>query len=236
MIKASIYILTLLLLCDCSNQKGIKIKIVLPIDFQKTDSIKKQLNTLDSIQLLYCDTTGFKVFVDYNLKSIFHKLQKVSFSYPIYDSTFYHDSYSGQIKKRSSHKRIPIPNSIKSIWIPLYRLKSDFYIYRDCDFQTRFEINDSTFCSYGMMPIEPIIIDSLTFSDNTFEIISNNNEIVSLKLLDKNKSIYRIKKNEDCYYVTTLDMINEFPILVVICGGGISPIDGIVEIDKIDCK
>jgi len=232
------YILGVLIIIatfSCTTKNN---KFIVPSESDRLlDSIKKRFDIKDSIKLIYNDTSSFTVFIDYNKKSEYHTEQKERFKDWYYDSTSYYSQVNEQKEARQSINRITIPDSLIGRLIPVYSIESNFYAYYDCDYQHVFEINDSTFNWYSMDPVVPYVIDSLLFFENGFELKSVSNNSMKFTKINNKPLIYKLKFDDWCIYVTSIENINEFPILVVFCSSqGLSPLYNEVKFDEIDCN
>ena len=201
------------------------------------DSLKMKFAIKDSIKLLYNDTSSFTIFIDYNKNSEYHKEQKRRYDHWYFDSTYYYDQILEQKKKIQTENKPYIPDSLRNRLIPIYSIDSEFYVYYDCDFQPIFEINDSTFNWYDMEPVKPYLFDSLIYTNNGFEFKNVLNQRIYFEVISNTSKIYKLNIDERCYYVTPIENINKFPILVVFCSKeGLSPIIDEVKFDEIKCK
>ena len=239
--KHLLLILLTFLLINCSTKNNSQKTILDSREKYILDSLKKVLNTSDSIRILFNNDKDTvirtTVLIDYNLKSEYHKSLEKELSYINYDSSYYYQLYNKQLENgvKKSIQNFSIPESYRTIWIPVYSMKNSFYVLSQGDYQVRYEINDSTFITGGQTGAEPYIIESFKASNNGFEIYSESIGSITFTEIDKEKSVFKLKKGNECVYLVPLKRLYDFPIIYV-RSWGTDSYESYIELDNIECK
>jgi hypothetical protein len=211
---------------------------ILDIDNKIADSIKKELQFRDSIYIIgkeYYNNTHSYEFIVFNKNSAFHEILNKRFSNISYDTVFFNQYYKNQRDTCKTIESISIPRKLISKWIPVYKYYGQFYVYNDCEFQTIYELTDSTFIIYYMDGALPQLIKSVNNNSQTLRLMTSNNKTLEIELINPKRFLFKIcyGGQQTCNYFTPINNINEFYIIEHHCHDESS---NLVEFEKIELK
>jgi len=202
------------------------------------DSIKKELKIEDSIYIIgkeYYDDTHSYEFIVFNKKSVFHEILYKRFNNRQFDTVFFNNYYKSQHDTMASIEKFSLSRKMITKWVPVYKYFDEYYVYNDCEFQTIFELTDSTFNTYYMDGPLPNPIKSVINTNSSQTIILANNVKIRFELIDKKRLLYMIchSGRRDCSYFTPISNLNEFCIIEHHCHDMSS---NLVEFERIEYK
>ena len=210
------------------------------------DSMKKVLAFTDSaiyftdsIKFIYY-TKHFEtfIFIDYNVNSKIHRYpESDTLLVTDWDKKWYNEQYQEQMKKVNRNSKPLIPLNYKTIYTQVFQYQKSFYLLADYPYQDYYGITDSTFIMRGQMGAEPYIIDSISVTQDSFEMTTFRGVSISLLAIDDNKSVFKLKIGNTCTYVIPHEKIHEFPIMYHLTS--VNPTAGVndyIKLDSIECK
>jgi hypothetical protein len=242
----TILILIILLTLSCKNNiKG----LLKDLSFDKlNDSIKKVLKISDSIRVLinhpYSDSSFDYTIIDYNRKSQYHvDMMQQGTSWQDYQKQEYFRAYDSIYPKVKGLIKKRFPKEIQGRWYPIHSFKSDFYLYKPCQFFPIYEVNDTSFVFFYMDGNYPsVLLDYLVKGDTfRFNVAEYNYmekkidyKVIEFKFYNAEKTIFLFKESENCSLISNVRDLNKFPIIVEFCTDLFINKD--LVFDAIECK
>jgi hypothetical protein len=206
------------------------------------DTVKQKMHVTDPIEIIdksYYDDSSILtaiLFIDHNKHSQFHPDMSIRdedrrlLAYSETDSTLEKDSILLDKDSAALVKKL-VPQELKKSWIPVYKYKNNFYLYKPCGLGDAidFRITDTAvyFCyleTYSQRRIRGIYPHR--DGSATIHVLPEENEI-RIRSIDNTRSIYVVKIGDNlCHYYIPMDKANNFPIILTYCN----------EIDAIELK
>jgi len=233
----SVLLFSLISIVDLVGQNSENLPI-LDYNNRIADSIKKELGIKDSIYIIgkeyFGDTHSYE-FIVFNKKSVFYEILYKRFNNRQFDTVFFNNYYHSQYDTMTSIEKFSLPRKMITKWVPVYKYFDELYVYNDCEFQTIFELTDSTFNTYNMDGPFPTPIKSVINTNSSQTIILSNNVKIRFELIDKKRLLYMIchSGRRDCSYFTSINNLNEFYLIEHHCHDESS---NLVEFERIEYK